>query len=40
MPVLLCHSIHLLQDEEGDCIAHFVELPNVSASGSTKRSFS
>jgi predicted HicB family RNase H-like nuclease len=29
-------SIHLLQDEEdGDFIAHFVELPNVSACGST-----
>lgn len=28
-------SIHLLQDEDGDFIAHFVELPNVSACGST-----
>lgn len=28
-------SIQLLQDEEGDFVAHFVELPNVSASGST-----
>lgn len=28
-------SIQLLQDDEGDFIAHFIELPNVSASGST-----
>ena len=28
-------SIHLLQDEAGDFLAHFVELPNVSASGSS-----
>lgn len=28
-------SIHLLQDDDGDFVAHFVELPNVSASGST-----
>jgi len=28
-------SIHLLQDKEGDFVAHFVELPNVSAAGST-----
>lgn len=28
-------SIYLLQDEDGDFIAHFVELPNVSAAGST-----
>lgn len=28
-------SIYLLKDEEGDFIAHFVELPNVSASGSS-----
>lgn len=28
-------SIHLLQDEDGDFIAHFVELPNASACGST-----
>lgn len=28
-------SIHLLQDNEGDFVAHFVELPNVSAAGST-----
>lgn len=28
-------SIHLLQDDDGDFIAHFVELPNVSACGST-----
>ena len=28
-------SIHLLQDEEGDFVAHFVELPNVSAFGKT-----
>lgn len=28
-------SIHLLQDEDGDFVAHFVELPNVSACGST-----
>lgn len=29
------YSIHLLQDEEGDFVAHFVELPNVSACGAT-----
>ncbi|HSW71305.1 MAG TPA: toxin-antitoxin system HicB family antitoxin [Gammaproteobacteria bacterium] len=28
-------SIHLLQDDDGDFIAHFVELPNVSACGAT-----
>lgn len=28
-------SIHLLQDDDGDFIAHFVELPNVSACGSS-----
>src|SRR3990167_4329982 len=28
-------SIHLLQDNDGDFIAHFVELPNVSACAST-----
>jgi predicted RNase H-like HicB family nuclease len=28
-------SIHLLQDESGDFVAHFVELPNVSACGYT-----
>jgi len=28
-------SIHLLQDDEDDFVAHFVELPNVSACGST-----
>jgi predicted HicB family RNase H-like nuclease len=28
-------SIHLLQDEDNDFIAHLVELPNVSACGST-----
>lgn len=28
-------SIHLLQDDEGDFIAHFVELPNVSACGAS-----
>ena len=28
-------SIHLLQDDDEDFIAHFVELPNVSACGST-----
>lgn len=28
-------SIHLLQDDDGDSVAHFVELPNVSACGST-----
>ena len=28
-------SIHLLEDSDGDFIAHFVELPNVSACGST-----
>ena len=28
-------SIHLLQDNDDDFIAHFVELPNVSACGST-----
>jgi len=28
-------SIHLLQDDEEDFIAHFVELPNISACGST-----
>lgn len=28
-------SIHLLQDKDDDFIAHFVELPNVSACGSS-----
>jgi len=28
-------SIHMLTDNEGDYIAHFVELPNVSACGSS-----
>lgn len=28
-------SIHLLQDNDGDFTAHFVELPNASACGST-----
>lgn len=28
-------SIHLLQDKDEDYVAHFVELPNVSACGST-----
>jgi len=28
-------SIHLVEDREGDVIAHFVELPNVSACGET-----
>jgi predicted HicB family RNase H-like nuclease len=28
-------SIHLLQDNDGDFVAHFVELPKVSACGST-----
>lgn len=28
-------SIHLLQDNEGEFVAHFVELPNVSAAGLT-----
>jgi len=28
-------SIHLLQDDDGDFVAHFLELPNVSACGST-----
>ena len=28
-------SIHLLEDNDGDFVAHFVELPNVSACGST-----
>lgn len=28
-------SIHLLQDDDGDFVAHFVVLPNVSAAGST-----
>lgn len=28
-------SIHILQDEDGDFVAHFVELTNVSACGST-----
>lgn len=27
-------SIHILEDKDGDFTAHFVELPNVSASGS------
>lgn len=30
-------SIHLLQDNDGDFIAHFVEMPNVSASGSSAK---
>lgn len=28
-------SVNLLQDEDGDWLAHFVELPNVSACGDT-----
>src|SRR5262245_36333557 len=28
-------SIHLLEDKDGDFIAHFMELPNVSAYGGT-----
>lgn len=28
-------SINLLQDDEGDWVAHFMELPNVSACGDT-----
>lgn len=28
-------SIHLLEDDDGDMVAHFVELANVSACGST-----
>ncbi len=28
-------SVHLLQDDDGDFIAHFVELPNVSACGAS-----
>jgi len=28
-------SIHILEDHDGDFVAHFVELPNVSAAGST-----
>jgi predicted HicB family RNase H-like nuclease len=31
-------SIHLLEDNDGDFVAHFVELPNVSASGATASS--
>jgi predicted HicB family RNase H-like nuclease len=29
------YSIHLVEDEHGDFLAHFVELANVSAYGST-----
>jgi predicted HicB family RNase H-like nuclease len=28
-------SVHLVEDKDGDFIAHFVELPNVSACGET-----
>ena len=28
-------SIHLVPDDDGDFVAHFVELPNVSACGGT-----
>jgi predicted HicB family RNase H-like nuclease len=28
-------SIHIITDSEGDYVAHFVELPNVSACGGT-----
>lgn len=28
-------SVHLVEDKDGDFIAHFVEMPNVSACGST-----
>jgi predicted HicB family RNase H-like nuclease len=28
-------SIHLVEDKDGDLMAHFVELPNVSACGAT-----
>lgn len=28
-------DIHLLIDEDGDWIAHFIELPNISAGGAT-----
>lgn len=28
-------SIHIIEDGEGDYVAHFVELPNVSACGGT-----
>lgn len=28
-------SIYLLQDDEGDFVAHFIELPNVSACGAS-----
>ena len=28
-------SIHIVTDKEGDYIAHFIELPNVSACGGT-----
>lgn len=28
-------SVHIIQDEDDDFIAHFVELPNVSAYGSS-----
>jgi predicted RNase H-like HicB family nuclease len=28
-------DIHLLMDDDGDWIAHFIELPNVSAGGVT-----
>ncbi len=26
-------SIHIIKDDEGDYVAHFVEMPNVSACG-------
>ena len=29
-------SIHIITDSDNDYIAHFVELPNVSACGGTK----
>lgn len=28
-------SIHIIQDSDGDFVAHFAELPNVSACGAT-----
>jgi predicted HicB family RNase H-like nuclease len=28
-------SVSLIEDSDGDMVAHFVELPNVSASGAT-----
>jgi len=28
-------NIHIVTDSDNDCIAHFVELPNISACGRT-----